>query len=113
MRGDLSYWQFSDGCNATPGTLPVGKNLADNGMGPALSILPSGSKFLHRSGEESRTGSLAALLILARARDLSNICGLCKLPSIDRFLHPLSRAYFHQIGQILRVRAVENYKPLD
>jgi hypothetical protein len=65
MRGDLSYWQFSDRCNATPESYrsEMTRDLPDNGMGPALSILPSGSKFLHFSGEGSRTGLPGSLLI--------------------------------------------------
>lgn len=75
MRGDLSYWQFSEAAMQPPEPYrsEMTRNLADNGMGPALSILPSGSKVSHRSGEESRTGLPGNLLILARARDLSDI----------------------------------------
>jgi hypothetical protein len=62
MRGDLSYWQFSVAAMQPPEPYrsEMTRELTDNGMGPALSILPSGSMFLHRSGEESRTGSPAA-----------------------------------------------------
>jgi hypothetical protein len=49
------------------------RDLADNGMGPALSILPSGSKFFAPQRGRIENMLPGSLLILARARDQSNI----------------------------------------